>query len=312
MKLSTSTGDFSGYARGGVAEKVKCFKGTKFKYINLEQSASDEYFEDSDGYRSLIEKFAEAAEYAGIKYVTAHAPCVNAFEELTDEHYQINVRALRRSIEIAGAIGIGTLVVHASTNPAFDYPEFVRQNKRFYGDLMADAEKYGVTLLTENMHDMPYISFSTGEEMRAFLDELDHPLLGACYDTAHTNLNERARGIGQYNNIVALGHHLKGLHISDNLGGTAHHHSWPFAGIINFDEVMLGLLDVKYGGYFNFEASYTLLHQSNPPKRRRDFTYGGERVTKLLNPSIELKRKATDLLFDIGEHILRSYDCFEE
>ena len=140
MKLSTSTGDFSGYVRGGVAEKVRCFKGTKFKYINLEQSASDEYFEDSDGYKALIDELSATAEYAGIEYVTAHAPCVNAFGELNDEYYQRNVRAVRRSIEIAGALGIGTLVVHASTNPAFDYPEFVRQNKRFYGDLMADAE----------------------------------------------------------------------------------------------------------------------------------------------------------------------------
>ena len=312
MKLSTSTGDFSGYARGGVAEKVKCFKGTKFKYINLEQSASDEYFEDSDGYRSLIEKFAEAAEYAGIEYVTAHAPCVNAFEELTDEHYQLNVRALRRSIEIAGALGIETLVVHASTNPAFDYPEFVRQNKRFYGDLMADAEKYGVTLLTENMHDMPYISFSTGEEMREFLDEFNHPLLGACYDTAHTNLNERARAIGQYNNIVALGSHLKGLHISDNLGGTNHHHSWPFAGIINFDEVIQGLIDVRFKGYFNFEASYTLLHSTNPPKYRRPWVRGEETVRRLQNPSYELKFKAVDLLYDIGKYMLDAYGIFEE
>lgn len=39
MKLSTSTGDFSGYSRS-VAEKVHEFRGTKFKYINLEQSAN--------------------------------------------------------------------------------------------------------------------------------------------------------------------------------------------------------------------------------------------------------------------------------
>ena len=42
--------------------------------------------------------------------------------------------------------------------------------------------------------------------------------------------------------------------------GNIHHHSWPFAGIINFDEVMIALKEVGYRGYFNFEASYTLHH----------------------------------------------------
>jgi hypothetical protein len=75
---------------------------------------------------------------------------------------------------------------------------------------------------------------------------------------------------------------------------------------------MQGLIDVGYDGYFNFEASYTLLHSTNPPKRRLTFEHNGEVVTKLLNPTAELKRKAVDLLFDIGEHILRTYGVFEE
>ena len=38
----------------------------------------------------------------------------------------------------------------------------------------------------------------------------------------------------------------------------------------------------------------------------------GEKVTKLMNPSIELKKTAVDLLYDVGKYILDSYDCFEE
>ena len=47
-----------------------------------------------------------------------------------------------------------------------------------------------------------------------------------------------------------IGDKLKGLHISDNFGDS-HHHSWPFAGIINFDSVMQGLVDVNYDGIIN-------------------------------------------------------------
>ena len=311
MKISTSTGDFSGYARS-VADKVRLFRGSKFKYINLEQSSSDVYFAEGDEYKKYAEELALARDFAGVEYVISHAPCLNAFEELTEEHYATTLRAIERSIEICGILGIGDLVVHASTNPAFSKEEFFKENKRFYTDLLPTMERFGVRVMIENMHDVPFYTFSTGAEMREFLDEVDHPLLGACFDTAHCNLHERARGIGQYKNIVDIGEKLFGLHISDNLGGTNHHHSWPFAGIINFDEVMQGLIDVGFKGYFNFEASYTLLHSSNPPKYRRPWVRGEETVRRLQNPSVELKFKAVDLLYDIGKYMLDEYGIFEE
>jgi hypothetical protein len=38
----------------------------------------------------------------------------------------------------------------------------------------------------------------------------------------------------------------------------------------------------------------------------------GKEITTLLDPSIRLKQKAIDLLYDIGEYILQSYGLFEE
>ena len=71
-------------------------------------------------------------------------------------------------------------------------------------------------------------------------------------------------------------------------------------------------MDVNYDGYFTFEASYTLLHQRNIPYHRQQWEHKGKPVTKLLNPSLELKKKATDLLYDTGKYILETYGCFEE
>ena len=206
-----------------------------------------------------------SAAYAGVTYVVSHAPCLDAFDKLNEEHYAVTVRAIRRSIEICHLLGIKRTVVHASSNPAFTVAEYYQCNKRFYGDLFDLMEKYDITVMTENMPSPVYTPLSTGKEMREFMEYLDHPLIGACWDTAHANLNEKARREGQYQCIVDIGDKLKGLHISDNFGDGAHHHSWPFAGIINFDSVMQALLDVKYDGFFNFEASYTLLHQKNLP-----------------------------------------------
>ena len=108
-----------------------------------------------------------------------------------------------------------------------------------------------------------------------------------------------------------IGDKLKGLHISDNFGD-CHHHTWPFAGTINFDSIMQALLDVHYDGYFNFEASYTLLHQCNNPHHREPWEHNGKTITKLLNPSLDLKQKAVDLLYDIGKYLLEAYGCFED
>lgn len=311
MKLVTSTGDFSFYVET-IAEKVKCFKGTKFKYINLEQTGNvpELFSENEDDWRRLADDFGNAAAYSNVKYVVSHAPCVNVFQDFNEETYTANLRAVRRSIEVCNVLGINRIVVHSCPNKNFTFSEFYKQNKKFYTDLFDLMEKYNITVMTENWDDIRH-PVSTGKELREFVEYINHPLLGICWDTAHGNINLKAREEGQYKNIMDIGDKLKGLHISDNFGDT-HHHSWPFAGIINFDSVMQALLDVKYDGYFTFEASYTLLHKNNLPYRRQPWQHNGETVNRLVNPSIELKKQAVDLLFEIGRFILETYDSFEE
>ena len=312
MKLSTSTGDFGKYVPT-LTEEIRHFRGSPFRYINLEQNTADYFLCPSDDpWRREVDDWAKAAEDAGVTFVFSHAPCMNAFSG-SEEDYQTTVRAIRRSIRSCALLNIDRIVVHASFSPDFTPRQFIEQNRRFYGDLLTTAEECGVMLLAENMIDRNiHVPLATGRELREFVDAIDHPLLCACWDTAHANLSTKAKEQGQYRCITDVGDKLKGLHIADNFGDGAHHHTWPFAGIINFDEVMQALLDVGYDGYFNFEASYTLCHSVNPPYGRRPWQHNGETVTKLLNPSIPLKFKAVDLLFDVGQYLLETYDCFEE
>lgn len=316
MKLATSTGDFKWY-QNSIAEAVICFENTKFKYINLEQTISTpEFFNDSEeDLKRLADEWKNAADFAGVEYVVSHAPCfhyacLNALKNPNDAEYRKNIHAIRRSIEMCNILGIKRIVVHACTHKDFTKEMFYEYNKMFYSEFFDLMEKYNITVMTENW-DNNSTHFSTGKEMREFIDYVGHPLLAACWDTAHGNIDKVAREIGQYKNIIDLGDKLKGLHISDNFGDT-HHHSWPFAGVINFDSVMQGLIDVNYDGYFTFEASYTLLHQQNPPYHREVWNHSGEVINKLLNPSINLKQKAVDLLYETGKYILSTYDCFEE
>ena len=264
--------------------------------------------------KKLADDWGNAAVYAGVEYVVSHAPCLHnpclgVLKNPDDEEYNANIRAICRSIEICNILGIKRIVVHACANNTFTSKEFYQYNKKFYSDILKNTEKYNITIMTENW-DNCLTHFSTGQQLRSLIDFINHPLLGACWDTAHGNIDTLSRDIGQYKNIIDIGDKLKGLHISDNFGDT-HHHSWPFAGIINFDSVMQGLLDVNYDGYFTFEASYTLLHQKNLPYSRQEWHHNGEVVTKLLNPSVELKKKSIDLLYETGRHILETYNCFE-
>jgi len=71
-------------------------------------------------------------------------------------------------------------------------------------------------------------------------------------------------------------------------------------------------MGVKYDGYFTFEASYTMLHHRNIPYHRKTWEHNSKIVTTLLNPPIELKKKAVDLLYETGKYILETYNCFDE
>ena len=275
-----------------------------------------EFFcDEGNAWKSFAEKLVKAREDAGVNYVVAHAPCLhNPIFEALENHdhaeYQTNIRALRRAIEVCHYLGIERVVVHACCSIGITKEQFYEYNQMFYNDLLDLAEKYNIVLMTENWDGAQYY-FSTGAIMREFLDYMNHPLLCACWDTAHGNIDLTARNIGQYDNIMALGDKLKGMHIADNFGD-CHHHTWPFAGVINFDSVMQGLLDVNYDGYFTFEASYTLFHQNNPPFGRKAWEHNGKVISTLQSPSLELKKQAVDLLFEVGKHILTTYGCFEE
>ena len=76
------------------------------------------------------------------------------------------------------------------------------------------------------------------------------------------------------------------------------------------DAVMQGLLAIGYKGYFTFEAGNMLLSYGRWPHRRRQAPSVTER--RLSIPSLELRRKAASLLYEIGRAILTAYDCFEE
>ncbi len=166
-------------------------------------------------------------------------------------------------------------------------------------------EEYGVNVLIENstranMGEMYY--FLTGSDMKEFLRYVDHPLLHACWDTGHANVEG-----GQYEHILALGEDLRAVHIHDNLGD-CDRHAIPFTGTLNMDEVLNALIDIGYTGCFTFEADCAVNVGDGWLLRRREFVND----TRLFDPSLAIRDAAERFLYEIGKSCLAAYGLYEE
>lgn len=300
MKLATTTGDFAMYVKTW-EDCLTHIRDAGFRYVDF-GVANREFLHD-DTWRERTAKLMDHAEKLGMKFVQMHSPdYINPLDPVRqDELVEVTVR----SIEIAAMIGIPQTVVHFGTRQGMTREEFYRDNLAFYSRLFPVMERTGVNVLVENSPRKHAAegswNLSTGEELADFLAFAGHPLLHALWDTGHGNLDGP-----QYENIIALGRELRGLHVHDN-GGYADEHALPMTGTVSFDGLMHGLLDIGYEGYFTFEAIRILDYKNGQAPRMK---YEGDR--RLRHPDAALQDEAERLLYGIGRHILTSYDVFEE
>ncbi len=318
MKLCTTTNDLSTYAKT-TADAVRLFKETGFKCLDFSfylMNTPDSPLLAGDWPRE-IEDAGLAAEEIGASFVQAHSPAGYFFTE--GEEYDRFIKTTARSIEACGMLGIENIVVHPVFADGFGTPKLGRQgfldaNKRFFSEFIPVMEKTGVNVLIENtcevnlglpQDEKPGMSeglFYFAEDMLEVIDYINHPLIHACWDTGHAAL----RGMDQYSAIMTLGDHLRTVHIQDNFGKMDEHIA-PFMGVLNMDEIMCGLIDSGFRGYFTFEASHILRRAGMWPVYRKEWT----RDIRLMEPPAELMQKAVAFMYEIGKSILSAYDVYE-
>lgn len=310
MKLATSTGDFSGFAPRPSA-LLELFSRTPFRYVDLDLPHSAL----GDDWKDETEACRRVAEAHQLTFVQAHAGDFYEGGLFAYEHGRLMLDRLERAILACASLKIPQIVIHAQ--PHFDIPydngapermeAFFELNRSLYAQLFPVMEETGVKVLIENSAEgnLPGVFyFMTGAEMAAFLDWVGHPLLGAVWDTGHGNL----RPNDPYQDIVALGSHLCGLHIHDN-DGCHDEHTAPFMGTADFDAVMSGLRDISYEGAFTFECfNYPMRGGSWPYARRRN----EQREARLWQPSLALKLEAETYLYHTGQFMLSQYGIGEE
>ena len=302
MKIATTTGDFATLCQTD-EERIRELHRAGFRYIDFNMytfTPDSPYMGES--WREEAEKLLSLANSLGMKFVQAHSQGGNPLDAAQRDFI---VRATIRSIEICGVLGIPCTVVHAGVNKAISKEEWFRANKDFYAALFPTMEKCGVMVLCENstaknMGGAYYIN--TGKDMREFIDYVNHPLFGGCWDTGHANCEG-----SQYDEIMALGDKLHAIHYNDNRGGGDEHVA-PFLGTLNHDEVISALIDVGFKGYFTLECDSSLRPYNYWQGDRRGF----EKSDKLREPQLFMQRHIEKMMYETSEWMLKSYDIFEE
>jgi len=299
MKHATTTSDFSRYTKNQV-NSMEYIAKAGFKYIDY--NFCRDYSNQCGIYAATVKEYAEIlkrqADKLGLQFVQAHSPMGKPLAENNGEF----IDATLKSIDLCGELGIKNIVVHSGYLLNLTKEETYEKNKQFFMPLIQRAEKYGINVLVENfnkMHIENMYWIDNAPDLLEMIEYVNHPLFHAVWDAGHGNMQE----MPQHESLKILGSHVMALHIQDNMGDNDTHMA-PFFGTMNIDSLMHGLIDIGYNGYFTFESENIML----PPEKRRAF----ETDTRLLAPSLELRIKAENLLYEIGKHILQSYNCFDE
>lgn len=162
-----------------------------------------------------------------------------------------------RTMDAASRMGIDYVVVH----PIFrdmdgsnltDADAFIHVNKEAYLPILAEADKYGVTVLTENLL---WGASVLPKAIDALVSEINSSNFGWCFDTGHAN----QFGHGA-NELLTCRNVPLSLHIQDNHGIPMHdEHLMPGDGVIDWEQFLNVLKQIGYQGEFVLEAHHQTL-----------------------------------------------------
>ncbi len=263
MKIATTTDEIYPFTDSDPVKSVPYYEGTGFRYLDYSFYPSNRpgcRFLTEDWLRE-VEETAECAEKYGFTFVQAHSPNYNPFRSVEDtEYHAAGMKATLRSIEACGRLGIPNIVVHTGYGPECLYPQdredYFQKNKAFLSKLFPAMEQWKVGVCIENSATAIMGKnwfFRRAQEMNDFISYVDHPLLGACWDTGHGNLQAE----DSYREILTLGKNLHAVHFQDN-DGKSDQHKAPFFGTLDVDGVMRGLTEIGFPGPLTFESDHFL------------------------------------------------------
>lgn len=256
MLLSTMLNIYSSRREGNSPElmirgidlcKVAGFDAVDFSLSEVQRAIPEAYAQDAWAERAL-----EALASSGMPVSQGHAYMLNT-RTLDDEGEQMYFAQVKRSVELAGRLGIRWLAFHAICRPEEPAASDER-NVRMLHSLENTLEKHNVGLALENLFNTTY---ENAQGLLRLANAADNPArVGFCWDTGHANL---VSGMDQASSIRSLGKRLRCTHIQDN-HGERDEHILPYMGTIEWPPIVRALRESGYDGAFNYEAAQPLRH----------------------------------------------------
>jgi D-psicose/D-tagatose/L-ribulose 3-epimerase len=165
---------------------------------------------------------------------------------------EAGLNRLKWAIDVAQAAGAE--LICGPFHSAFAY--FTRtpptdDEKKWSAEMLNNAGEYAqqadIQLAAEALNRFECYLVNTQADLKKLVDLVNHPNVGAIYDTHHANIEEK----NQKEAIETIKSRLKHVHISENDRGT------PGKGQVIWDDVFSGLKSVDYDGWLTIEAFST-------------------------------------------------------
>lgn len=161
---------------------------------------------------------------------------------------------LKWSIDMGAASNMDVICgpFHSSFAYFTRYPPTQEERQRSAEVLQKAAEyaaKVNIILAPEALNRFECYLYNTMADLKTLVELVDHPNLGAMYDTHHGNIEEKSQATA----LKTIAPHLKHVHISENDRGT------PGSGQVIWDDVFRTLKEIKYDGWLTIEAFSTII-----------------------------------------------------
>lgn len=211
----------------------------------------------------------------GVTTVTGLAPEENISSEDSTIR-QAGLDRLKWAIDNAEALGAENICgpIHSSFAHFTRQPPTQDERKRSAEMLFKAAEyaaQANVMLCPEALNRFECYLYNTMADLKTLVEAVDHPNLGAMYDTHHSNIEEKS----QSEALKTIAPVLKHIHISENDRGT------PGSGQVQWDDVFPTIKEIGYDGWLTIEAFSTIIPEfANAINVWRDYSPSKEIYTE--------------------------------
>lgn len=211
----------------------------------------------------------------GVTVVTGLAPHENISSE-DPKLSQAGLDRLKWAIDNAQALKADIICGPLHSPFAFFSRQPPTQDERKRSaDMLRKAAEYAaeanIMLCPEALNRFECYLYNTMADLKTLVEAVDHPNLGAMYDTHHSNIEEKS----QSGAIKTIAPYLNHVHISENDRGT------PGSGQVVWSQVFSTIKEIGYDGWLTIEAFSTIIPEfANAINVWRDYSPTKEIYTK--------------------------------